>query len=280
MAETFNAQLIKNVEERGYRARSEHRITEGRVVAINTETKTVTLDSGVYAPDGTTILFQNIPYQPQSPPKMGDPIFINYANISPHSMRIGGSAISGQNTGGFDIPAVTGLHEGANASLQGQITFISGTNLSVVQAGQTFTFNNTQTLPNSLVILKQTIAYTAINGVAGLTTTYTTPSRLPAGAVVTGYKLKHSTAFAGGAISAITAAVQITVGGISGTATSPVMSVFSAPSGTNLVGGALDIGGNHGAVQNIDLVFTAVGANLTALTAGSLDVWVTYYLGT
>ncbi|MHB8674548.1 MAG: hypothetical protein ACYDAK_12850 [Candidatus Limnocylindrales bacterium] len=94
--------------------------------------------------------------------------------------------------------------------------------------------------------------------------------QLVAAGVLTRIKLKHSTSFQGGLISAMTASV-----GIAGDLArySSAFDVFQAPGNTIL---ELSSGAwceNQGAPTQVLLTLTATGANLNALTQGQLDVW-------
>lgn len=91
-----------------------------------------------------------------------------------------------------------------------------------------------------------------------------------AGTVVHEIKLKHSTAFAGPAITAVTAEV-----GIAGT-TDKYLSAFNvlqAVAATTF--GMADSMGSesHTAAVNVTITLRTVGANTAALTAGVLDVY-------
>lgn len=94
---------------------------------------------------------------------------------------------------------------------------------------------------------------------------------LPPACVIHAVKIKHSTAFSGGAISAYTISV-----GITGTLAkyAAAFDVFQAASAT-----AFSITGtigseSHTAVTSIKVAATSTSANLNAATAGSVDVWV------
>lgn len=147
---------------------------------------------------------------------------------------------------------------GVPVSAQPAFTDISG-NASAAQ------------MPTSAQIWnKYTIPYTSVQ--AGGTTNAVTVVSLTAKQMVCGLAEKHSTAFAGTSISGLT----VTVGDSNGTSTtySPfAFNVLQTVSNTavvynNVVGAASYAGGT------IQANFTATGANLSALTAGSLDVWV------
>lgn len=94
---------------------------------------------------------------------------------------------------------------------------------------------------------------------------------IPAGAVIQAVKIKHETAFTGGAISAYTIAI-----GVSGSVAkySAAFDVFQAVSAT-----AMQVTGtvgheSHLASTQMRATATATTANLDVATAGSVTVWV------
>jgi hypothetical protein len=94
---------------------------------------------------------------------------------------------------------------------------------------------------------------------------------LPDRAKVTGVTIKHSTAFSGPSITA----VNVSLGQASGSATAYTAThdIFQTVSNTAM----LDDGGHYSASfasHGINANFTSVGANLSAMTAGSVDIWV------
>lgn len=117
--------------------------------------------------------------------------------------------------------------------------------------------------------IKTTIPYTSFSTAS--TTNSITLLSLPAGGVIHGVKIKHSTAFAGTGITDMT--VQV---GISGSLNkyASAFDVFTAVSNTNFQLSNVVGSENHGAATTILITGTSTGANLSALTAGSVDVWV------
>lgn len=113
------------------------------------------------------------------------------------------------------------------------------------------------------------ISYTTFS-TAG-TTKSNTLFTLPIAGVMHSVKLKPSTAFSGGAINAMTLSV-----GISGTNDKylTAFDVFQAVSGTAF--GISDglFTESHTATATITISAISTGANLSALTAGVVDVWV------
>jgi SNF family Na+-dependent transporter len=105
---------------------------------------------------------------------------------------------------------------------------------------------------------------------AAATTNAITLFTLPAAGVIHGVKIKHSTSFGGGGITAYTLSV-----GIVGTANkyASAFDVFQAVSNTafqltNVVGSE-----NHGAGTIIQVTATSTTANLNAATTGAVDIW-------
>lgn len=117
--------------------------------------------------------------------------------------------------------------------------------------------------------IKTTIPYTSFQTAA--TTNSITLLALPAGAVIHGVKIKHSTAFAGTSITAVTVSVGVT--GVLNKYAS-AFDVFQAVGDTifqlsNVLGSE-----SNGTSVNLLATATSTGANLSALTAGSVDIWV------
>lgn len=112
------------------------------------------------------------------------------------------------------------------------------------------------------------IAHTAFQ-TAATTNSITLFTLVPAG-VIQAVKIKHSTAFAGAAITAYTLSV-----GIGGTVAkyASAFDVFQAVSNTAFQLSAVTGSENHGAATPITITATSTGANLSASTAGVVDVW-------
>jgi hypothetical protein len=94
---------------------------------------------------------------------------------------------------------------------------------------------------------------------------------LPAGYCIHAVKIKHSTAFTGGAISAYT--VQV---GTSGTTDkyAGAFNVFQAAGDTTFQVSEAFGTENHGSATSILLTATSTGANLDQAAAGSVTVWL------
>lgn len=93
---------------------------------------------------------------------------------------------------------------------------------------------------------------------------------LPAGGVIHGTKIKHSTLFVGAAIATLTlklgiAAIHDKYGA--------AFDVLTAVSGTNFQINSVMDSESHTAGTNIVLTADSTGANLAALSAGVVDVW-------
>jgi hypothetical protein len=94
---------------------------------------------------------------------------------------------------------------------------------------------------------------------------------LPAGGVIHRIKVKHSTAFSGGTISAYNVSV-----GITGNTTkyTPIFDVFQATGNTAEQLTRVDLQENHGATTSVLATANSTGANLNAATAGSVTFWI------
>lgn len=92
----------------------------------------------------------------------------------------------------------------------------------------------------------------------------------PANSVLLAVAVKHSAAFAGGAITGVTASVGTSM---NTTAVTDAVNVFVSPSSTTFYQNAgLNIVDFNTVALVLDLVTT--GGNLSALAAGALDIWV------
>ena len=116
---------------------------------------------------------------------------------------------------------------------------------------------------------KYTVSYSDLSAAA--TTNDVELFSLPAGGVIHGVKMKHSTAFSGGAISAFTVSI-----GITGTLAkyANAFDVFQAVSNTAQQISSTVGTENHGAATSIKIAATSTGANIDQATAGTVDVWV------
>jgi hypothetical protein len=116
---------------------------------------------------------------------------------------------------------------------------------------------------------KYTVTYSDLS--AASTTNDVELFSLPAGGVIHGVKIKHSTAFSGGSISAFTVSV-----GITGTLAkyASAFDVFQAVGNTTQQISSTVGTENHGASTSIKIAATSTGANIDQATAGIVDVWV------
>lgn len=137
-------------------------------------------------------------------------------------------------------------------------------------------------LGGNLTYVKYTIPYTDLTATAGLvqTTTLlanpgsggTATFQIPQGGVAMGVKVHPTVAFAGPSISAATISVGVT-GSVTGLTSA--YDVFQAVTATVVQETAMFKSTSISAIA-VTYTFTVVGANLTVLTAGSVDVYICY----
>lgn len=96
---------------------------------------------------------------------------------------------------------------------------------------------------------------------------------LPAGGIIQGVKIKHSTAFSGGTLSALTLSVGI-VGVLDKYASA--FDVFQAVADTTFQVSNSFGSEDHGSATSIRLAASATGDTLDNVGTGSVDVWVLY----
>jgi hypothetical protein len=94
---------------------------------------------------------------------------------------------------------------------------------------------------------------------------------LPAAGVIHAVKIKHSVAFAGTDITAYTVKVGIT-GALQKYADD--FNVLQAVAATTFAINSTFGSEDHGTATSIKVTATSVGANLSASSAGSVDIWV------
>ena len=126
-------------------------------------------------------------------------------------------------------------------------------------------------LGGALEYRRFTVPYTDLTDTAG-TSKAVTLFTIPKGGKILGVFAKHSVAFAGVAISAMTVSV-----GKSGSTTffTSAFDIFAAVADTTVQETALFKCGQLTALAVI-ATFTSTGANLTVLTAGSVDIYVLF----
>jgi hypothetical protein len=129
--------------------------------------------------------------------------------------------------------------------------------------------NTTASIESISVWKKYTIAYSDINAIGSSSTQYFL-FNLPAGGVIEDIKIKHSQSFVGGSISALTVSAGI-VGDVA--KYSSPFSIFQPVASNTFILSAGPYSEDHDNSIGIYLNFVATGGLLTALTAGSVDIW-------
>ena len=156
----------------------------------------------------------------------------------------------------------------------GAMTIVAGTNITVGTVGTVITINAPAAGTGVLLSVKTTVAFSSFTGfVSGFGSIVL--ATMPAGSLFLGFKLKHSTAWAGPGITNMLAGCIFPDVGT--TQTYNGIDVFTAPSSTKIYRAAFTAAGDHVATNNVNLTMNSTGGFLSALTAGSVDVWV-YYL--
>lgn len=131
---------------------------------------------------------------------------------------------------------------------------------------------------------KVRVDYTALTGFAALTGDVTLWT-LPAGAVIERVLAKVNTTFTGGAITDCDVTVGNSAGGAQYLASFDVDTAavlagdVVAEIGAGLVDASradVNVSSNAFVATTVQCRFTSVGANLSALTAGQMDVWILY----
>lgn len=136
--------LSKTIEEQSAFARSNRRLSHGIVVSLDTLNHTCTLDVGATDTQGAAVLLRDVPFQPQSPPALGDSVTFNYTSISAHSINISGGQLGGSNPqGSISVVGnvVNSVHSDSNTFLKGDVRLVSGTGVTLTQAGQDITIS-------------------------------------------------------------------------------------------------------------------------------------------
>lgn len=130
-------------------------------------------------------------------------------------------------------------------------------------------------LEDDMAISKFTATHTQLQaaGLANNITLFT----LPAGAILEDVKIKHSTAFAGAGITAYTVSVGIT-GNLAKYASA--FDVLQAVAATTMQVSSGTFTESHTATTAVKIAAESLGGNLDASTAGSVDVWVRYWVAT
>ena len=155
----------------------------------------------------------------------------------------------------------------------GALTVVGGSNVTVGTVGTVITINASAGA-GSTISVKTTIPFSAFTAIAALSGSVNCGAALPAGCLITSYKYKTSAAFAGpGITNVVGAPIFIDV---PGTLTFSATDLFTAPASTKLVRSLAAAAGDQVATNQALFGITCTGANCTALTAGSVDVWLSY----
>ncbi len=147
------SQIIQGVEENGVRARGDRRWFSGQVVSLDATSQTCVLDTGA-PPDGNgnPVYYGPVPYNPATPPTVGDVVTLAYSNTSDQSVSISGHQVSNQQVlgGGSNASqqilsgatnAVTSVYADSGAKITGAVQLVSGTNIVLTESGQAITIN-------------------------------------------------------------------------------------------------------------------------------------------
>lgn len=117
---------------------------------------------------------------------------------------------------------------------------------------------------------KVTVAYTDLSAAGVFTNTFSFTS-LPAGAIVHGVKIKHSTSFTGGAITSY----KVSIGdGTTADAYASAFNVFQGTGSSTYQLTNLFVGVDQSTGPNMHITATSTGDTLDHATQGSVDVWV------
>lgn len=118
-----------------------------------------------------------------------------------------------------------------------------------------------------------TVTYRDLALISGSGAKPVTLMSCPLGGMILGVRIKHSTAFAGGSISALTVSV-----GKTGSVTyfTSTQDIFAAVADTTLLETALF---KHGQLTALDLIatFTPTGDTVAACTAGVVNIDILYF---
>lgn len=96
---------------------------------------------------------------------------------------------------------------------------------------------------------------------------------IPQGGVILYSRIHHTVAFAGGALSSMT--ISIGKSGGSATFVEPAFNVFQAVADNTLQEGGLIFNAQMSS-WTPNVTFTSIGANVSAATAGSVDIYLAY----
>lgn len=192
-----------------------------------------------------------------------------------YGLKVENQTAGGTNYAIFTGTGITKLNDttDATSSSTGAFQTLGGggfTKSIVAGLGITGNANNDFTAASNLPTwLKVTLTFSSFSTAA--TTNSITLASLVAAGVIHAVKIKHSTAFSGGSITAYTISV-----GVSGN-TSKYASAFDVfqTTGNTVFQFSNSVGTeNHGAATTIQATATSTGGNLNTATAGSVDIWL------
>src|SRR5579862_3381819 len=93
------SQIVKSADETGFTARADRRYSQGKVIDVDDKiTFTATVDVGEVDTRGNPRYLHDVPFQPQTPPIVGDSVTLLYTDVRSQSVVIAGSALGGQNS--------------------------------------------------------------------------------------------------------------------------------------------------------------------------------------
>jgi len=133
-------QVTRDVIQGSALRQAQIRPRSGIVRSVNSTNHTMTLDVGHIDTNGNAGYLIGIAYLPTSPPQIGDVIALNYSDLTPYQPTVGGSAIGGQNsTGTITTSGVNSLKADSGAKITGDVQLVSGTGITLSEAGQAIT---------------------------------------------------------------------------------------------------------------------------------------------
>lgn len=131
----------KKIVEKSILARTQNRPQTGRVVSVDPITNTCALDIGFKDSSGSPVYLSNVPYQPQTPPQIGDNLALTYSDLTPYSVSIGGAALGGENYTG-EIQIVGALADPASNGIVVRTAEYVTTARSIAVSGSAISVTN------------------------------------------------------------------------------------------------------------------------------------------
>lgn len=151
---------------------------------------------------------------------------------------------------------------------------ITGLGGAISTVKYTLTYSDLTTAGTSQTIsLNANPGGNAVNTPATSTPINSANFQIPQTGKVLTCTIHHTTAFSGGAITAMTVSVG-KVGG-SNTFVAPAFNVFTGAADTNLQE-SFAVGSGQITAWGVTVTFTSTGGNVNAATAGSVDIYITY----